>query len=92
MNCSIMNQRVQLHMQSGTALALTLEAANQAASKSSSIYRTALQNSELRRAELATMLRRALKKQQSEKSQKTYWAVFMNSYVRGNANSNEFFE
>ena len=91
-----MNTRVPLHMQTGTALCLTLNSAKNAdtakASKKGNLYRSALQNSELRRAELATMLRRALKKQQSLKSQRTYWSVFMNSYVRANANSNEFFE
>ena len=51
---------------------------------------SALQNPELRRLELAAMLRRALKKQLSQKSRRTYWSAFMSSYVRENANNNDF--
>lgn len=101
MDCSIINKKVQLHLQeTDMSLGMMLEAASHVAAQDdhdiprigASHFRTALQNPEVRRAELAAMLRRAVKKQQSEKSQRTYWTIFMNSYVRGNANSNEFFE
>ena len=49
---------------------------------------SALQRPYQRRAELASMLRRALKKQKSRKTQKTYWSAFLSSYVSKNANSN----
>lgn len=97
MNRSIINPRVHLLLQEkDTAFNLMLGAAadesdEQSAGKSRT-SRSALQNPEIRRLELAAMLRQALKKQQSQKSQRTYWAAFLASYVRGNANSNDLSE
>lgn len=53
------------------------------------LSRSALQRPELNRAQLAAMLRKALKKQQSRKYRSTYWAAFLTSYIHKNANSND---
>ena len=50
---------------------------------------TALQRPEMSRVHLASMLRKALKKQKSRKYQKTYWKAFLSSCIGKNANSND---
>lgn len=97
MNCSIINRKVQMLLQeTETSFNLLIDGssdpdtdyAEQAASRHLGHFRSALQNPELSQVQLATMLRRALRTQQSRKSQHTYWSAFMASYVSRNANSN----
>lgn len=97
MNCSIMNRKIQMLLQeSETAFQMLMDAgkapdadyADHTAQKSLNSFRSALQNPDLSQKQLATMLRRALRGQQSRKSQHTYWSAFMASYVSRNANSN----
>lgn len=86
MDCSIMNCKVHLHLQdSTTSLNLLIDNKKDGNSRSLS----ALQDPETRKLELAAMLRKALKKQQSRKSQSSYWTRFLTSYVGQNANSND---
>lgn len=97
MSFSIMNDRVQLFLQdSQTAINMTGKSATDYADLMNetriNLSRSALQRPEINRAQLAAMLRKALKKQKSGKSQKTYWKAFLTSYVSKNANSNDFSE
>ncbi len=101
MDCSIVNHKIQLLLQdTETSFNMLIDTDGRSdmdyvdytVNARINCFRSALQNPDLRRVELASMLRRALKKQKSIKSQKTYWSAFMTSYVRKNANSNEIFE
>ena len=98
MSCSIMSKKVQLLLgESETTFDLvlgirradvaSLEGLNRAQLRLES-FRSALQNPDLSRAQLSTMLRKAARKQTSKKAQNTYWNAFMSSYVTQNANSN----
>lgn len=101
MDCSIINRKIQMLLQeTDVSFNMMIDAgghpnmdyAAYTANTRINCFRSALQNPELRRIELAAMLRRALKKQKSAKSQKTYWSAFMANYIHKNANSNEVFE
>jgi hypothetical protein len=52
-------------------------------------FRSALQRPDIRRAQLAALLRRALKGQKTQKEQKTYWSSFIAGTIGKQANSNE---
>ena len=97
MNCSIMNRKIQMLLQeSETAFQMLMDGGNASeadyadhtAQKSLNSFRSALQNPDLSQKQLAAMLRRAYRGQQSRKSQHTYWSAFMANYVSRNANSN----
>ncbi len=97
MNCSIINRRIQMLLQeTETTFNLMVEAgghpnmdyAGYTAQTRIHCFRTALQRPELSRMELAAILRRALGKQRSAKSQKTYWSAFMANYLSLSANNN----
>lgn len=68
-----------------------LDYAEYAASTRIECFRSALQNPDLSRMHLASMLRQARKKQRSDKSRETYWSAFMAHYVSQNANGNAGF-
>ena len=90
MGYTMMNTQVQMLMQqTETAIAVMMERGADAAElQSLKRFRSALQNPDLSRAQLAALLRRAARRQDSEKSQKTYWSAFMTQYVTRNANCN----
>ena len=85
MPCSIINDRVQLTF-SGNSTTINMMMSND---HYAAMGRSALQRPDLRRAELAAMLRKYLKNQKSAKSQSTYWRTFMTGYTGHSANSND---
>ena len=85
MNYASINERVRMLLQdTRTSFHLMIDAAGQG---------SALQRPDLRRAELAAMLRRVLKKQASRKSSRNArnreWAVFMTGHAAQSANNND---
>lgn len=85
MPCSIMNNRVQLTFSGkSSSINLMMGEKNHVISG-----RSALQRPDVRRVELATLLRKYMKGQQSAKSQSTYWRTFMTGYIAHSANSND---
>ncbi|MEC8666080.1 MAG: hypothetical protein VXY16_11475 [Pseudomonadota bacterium] len=85
MPCSIMNDRVQLTF-SGRSSSINLMMGE---TDHMMLGRSALQRPDVRRAELAAMLRKYMKTQKSAKSQSTYWRTFMTGYTGNSANSND---
>ena len=94
MNCSIMHDRVQLFLKdSATAISMSgstpADYADLLAQTRINLSRSALQRPEVNRARLAAMLRKALKKQESDKARNTYWKAFLSAYAGKSANSND---
>jgi len=86
---SIMNHKIQMLLnESETSFNMMMDDGSEQDAAFAPKTRSALQNPELSQVRLASMLRRALRGQQSRKSQSTYWSAFMASYVNRNANSN----
>lgn len=52
-------------------------------------FRSALQNPELSRRKLASILRRAYNKKQKKRGNRDYWNIYMAKTIRKIANSNE---
>lgn len=101
MNCSIINRKIQLLLQeTDMTFNMVIDAgghpnmdyADYTASTRIDCFRSALQNPDLSRAQLASVMRRSLRGQQSRKAQETYWSAFMASYISRNANGNGAFE
>ncbi|PJB70804.1 MAG: hypothetical protein CO093_06600 [Alphaproteobacteria bacterium CG_4_9_14_3_um_filter_47_13] len=100
MGSSIHNGRVQLFLQNSLT-SITMPTAQDVsgtdyagllAQNRINLSRSALQRPEINRAHLASMLRKTLKKDKTQKAQKTDWSAFLTGYVKKNANNNDVSE